>query len=212
MNNSPDNKGFALLMAVIISGVVLSIGLGILMTTVKQVNIGTGTVESERAFQVAAAAMDCVRYLRNEQSNNFIYDDQTVDITCFGVGGETMDDSLTSSFGNRKQRQSFAASFDVNTGVRNLCMEIEVRVLNTNIDTTWSIYNIGALASYYALFPWLVPPTYTPDDESWTVDGETISCDAYDICTRAVTRGYNYECADIATEDGVIVRELTAEF
>lgn len=59
-------SGFALILALIISSVVLAIGVTLLDITVKQLNLGTTAKQSEVAFQAAAAGMDCLRWVRNQ--------------------------------------------------------------------------------------------------------------------------------------------------
>ncbi len=73
MNNvTTQQKGFALLLSLIVSSIVLAIGLSMLQITLKQLSLGTTTKGSEIAFQAANAGMECLRYTRNDPNNDFL--------------------------------------------------------------------------------------------------------------------------------------------
>lgn len=59
------DKGFALLLAVIVSSIAMSVGMSMLNITLKQIALGTTTLNSEVSFQVASAGQECLIYLRN---------------------------------------------------------------------------------------------------------------------------------------------------
>lgn len=67
-----NESGFALIMALIISSVVLSIGLSLLSITIKQADLSATARESEVAFQVASAAMECALLTRVQNSADII--------------------------------------------------------------------------------------------------------------------------------------------
>ena len=180
-------EGFALLLAIIISGVVLSIGLVILSVTLKQLNLGISTIGSERAFQAAAAGMDCVRYLRNDQPDNFTQNERTVSINCFGLSGRVMEDLFKGTSGDYEFQQVFQTRFDWDTGatpVSEQCIQMTIYVQDAS----------GG------------------DKTLRTVQHGDIDCADGDVCTNAYVQGYNLPCANIANNPTAVVRELSAEF
>lgn len=184
-NFGKNEKGFALLLAMIVSGIVVTIGVSILSITLKQVKLGIGTDNSERAFQAAAAGMDCLRYIRNEQFDNFTENNRTVSINCFDLSSQTMSDSLAGTDGQKPYRQQFQTQFDWDTGSENdICMRFEVYVLNAlTADKTWP-----------------------------TTDRGSLDCDEGDICTFAFVQANNVACGDVTGNPRAVVRELSAKF
>lgn len=69
-STQPPESGFALIMALVISSVVLSIGLSMLSITIKQVDLTATARESEVAFQTASAAMECALMTRIKEDIN----------------------------------------------------------------------------------------------------------------------------------------------
>jgi hypothetical protein len=185
MNKYTQNQnGFALLLAIIVSGVVLSVGLAMLSVTLKQLDLGINTIGSERAFQAAAAGMDCVRYLRNSQPDEFTRNGQTVNIECFDLGGQSMTDILSANSGDEPYFQRFQTRFDWGSGQEARCMQFDVNVIDSvEADRSWNTINHG-----------------------------TISCDEGDICTFAYVQGYNMGCSSLPNNRSAVVRELSAEF
>ncbi len=73
-------KGFVVLYASLIGGVVLAIGLAILTITIKQLGLSSAGRESHRSFYVSDTAMECALYLNH-------LDRVTVNASCSeGVG------------------------------------------------------------------------------------------------------------------------------
>lgn len=183
MSSMQENKkGFALLLAVIVSAVVLSIGLALLSVMLKQLSLVNNTVGSEEAFQVAAAGMECLQYLRNTQSDAFWNDGQTVAIDCFDLSGASMSDRDGSS-----TRQEFDYQFDWDTdgsGTNMRCMNLKVYVF----DATAGDINVNA--GYRG----------------------TLSCASGNVCTFGYVQGYNKSCSNINGNSQAVTRELSAEF
>ncbi len=57
-----NNKGFALLLSVLVSVIVLTIGLTILNSALKQVSLSEIALESERSFHAAYAGVECAQF------------------------------------------------------------------------------------------------------------------------------------------------------
>lgn len=186
MNNpNHSQKGFALLLAIIVSSIVLTVGLSILSVTLKQLNLGNNTLRSEGAFQTAVAGMDCLRFLRSTQASNFINNGRTVNIDCFELGGLTMTDMLAGSNGEDPYIQVFQTRFDwdISSDARQ-CIQIDTVVLDArSADRNWLTLNHGNL-----------------------------TCDEGSICTTAFVQGFNVACGNVTGNPAAVVRELSAEF
>lgn len=61
-NKIQKNKGFALLLAVLVSVIVLTIGLTILNSALKQTFLSEVSLESERSFHAAYAGVECAQF------------------------------------------------------------------------------------------------------------------------------------------------------
>lgn len=57
-----NNQGFALLLAVLVSVIVLTVGLTILNSALKQVTLSNVALESERSFHAAYAGVECAQF------------------------------------------------------------------------------------------------------------------------------------------------------
>ncbi|MBL7045639.1 MAG: hypothetical protein ISR99_01215 [Parcubacteria group bacterium] len=81
------NKGFTLLLAVLVSSLLLSIGLGIFNITIKEVLLSSIGRESQFAFYAADTGIECALYWNDKQSKFSTTTPSTV--TC---GGTTVSD------------------------------------------------------------------------------------------------------------------------
>lgn len=88
-------KGFTLLLAILVTGVVLAVGLAILNITQKQFQLAGIARESEMAFQAANAGVECIRYWDESttQGGSFDVGASSKVISCMGgtanAGGGT---------------------------------------------------------------------------------------------------------------------------
>ena len=180
-----NEKGFALLLAVIVSSVVMSVGLSMLNITLKQLSLGSNTRGSEIAFQVANAGMECLQYNYNTLINDSDFttsDGQSVSFSCFG---DT--DIVSDAQSGDSEIQQFNPEFDWNTAgaSSDYCVEFEVHVINAT----------GGAVS-----------------QSFPDRGITENCALGDICTAAFSRGHNKDCSAIGNGVTAVQRELTIVF
>lgn len=85
MNRSLDNeRGYTLLIAILVSGVVLSIGLAILNITLKEFQLSSFTRESEVAFYAADAGIECALYWDESSRDRFASTSVPSNIVCGG--------------------------------------------------------------------------------------------------------------------------------
>lgn len=82
MTHSPNSsRGFALLVAVVLTSVLLSVGLALLDITYKQILLSTTAKQSETAFYAADSALECALYW-DQQHGSFSYASAASSITC----------------------------------------------------------------------------------------------------------------------------------
>ena len=74
-------KGFTLLLSVLISGIVLSIGLAIFNLTFKELRLSSAGRESQFAFYAADSGIECALY-HDQRNNSFSTTSPDSSITC----------------------------------------------------------------------------------------------------------------------------------
>jgi hypothetical protein len=196
-----NNRGFALLLALIISSVVLAIGLTMLSVAIKQLNLSATGRESEIAFQMANLGMECGRYWRTQlaaellNQNSTNADFQSAGISCagssavfpaspaYGFDGDVPGLPSSDGYQNRLRFQ-----FDTRVGNdpvvanNNRCVDVEIHVISASDDIV--NHDVGRIQT---------------------------DCAQGDTCTVVIAQGYNKSCAAISSIFSV-QRELTAEF
>ena len=185
MKNSPvhPQQGFALILALIISSVVLSIGLSMLNITMKELDLGATARQSEIAFQGADAGLNCLEYVRNKYPIDTRIQ-QNVQFSCLGKTITLTDDATAA--GVQHYRVKTGTNFGFNwkpTGATDdLCIDIEMYVLDASNN------NI-----------------------SYAINGNSRSCSRGSVCTFGFSRSYNQACGTTGGTY-TVERELTAEF
>lgn len=81
MNPMDTSRGFALLVAVVLTSVLLSVGLALLDISYKQVILSSTARQSQYAFYAADTAMECALYWDQKQ-NAFSYTAPLATIRC----------------------------------------------------------------------------------------------------------------------------------
>jgi hypothetical protein len=190
MRTSDTHSGFALLLALIISSVVLAIGASILSISINQVNLSATARESEFAFQAAHAGIDCQWYWRYEDADGYTAADANEPnptITCFGESPR-----VTSKYRILEQSgigyvDSFYNVFD--WGDPKRCSSVRMYVMTaTGGDLTVPFTNVGI----------------GDDGVKTCLQGNT--------CTVLISSGYNRSCYDIYDSIFSVQREITLEF
>lgn len=77
-------RGFTLLVAVVLSSVALAIGLSLLNISYKQVLLASAAKQSQNAFYAADSVLECVLYF-DQQLDAFNYTTPNASITCNGI-------------------------------------------------------------------------------------------------------------------------------
>jgi hypothetical protein len=189
-------SGFALLLSIIISSVVLAIGVSILHVSVSQINLASTARESEIAFQAANAGVDCLWYWRYANATearfvNPVPPNTAQAITCFGIPIP-----VVGTFAPRPTAQGsidkFSYTFTWGAGAGDRCSQVDMYVMHPSatgiVDHSFLDVNKGI------------------------GDLGIKDCSSGTLCTIIVSRGYNRVCSDINSSIFTIQRELTVEF
>ena len=182
-----QERGFALLLSIIISSVVLAIGLTLLSLALKQLNLSATSRESEVAFQMANMGMECARYWRDnlatELFNTASPDSAFNSIRCVGLQPAVIDFSALNDLGSSGQQNLLHFELDIPVDGVNRCVQV-----NTNVITAFE------------------------DIDDYLVGRIETDCAEGYTCTVVVSQGYNRSCSEINTSLFSVQRELTAEF
>lgn len=189
LNHNNQQSGFALLMALIVVSVVISIGLSLLDLTIKQLRLSTGAKDSESAFHAANAGVECLRYWRLAYASQFeTGNGDSVPITCFGVSGTITKTEIELSY-----IYKYDVQFDWGTSPPR-CSQLSFITIST--DPTFpapgkTLYNVP---NYIKGYPY----------------GNDKLCVPGGKCTLASVKGYNQGCSDIG-KVGIVQREVLLE-
>ena len=205
-----NNEGFALLISVIVTSIVLAIGLSILDLTLKELRLSTLSEGSEEAFHAANAGVECARYWRNTADDddnglNDFEDGRDVTIECFGGGqtGSDADSVPVDSVASEAAAWRYTFTQDWQAGV-DRCSEIDLIVI---------ISGDGVNEA-----------TGLPRNESATVDRNDVPesypdttdivCPTGGLCTLAFVQGYNISCPNPGDPfpRGTLQREVLLRF
>lgn len=213
-----NTKGFALLLSIILSSVVLAIGLSILRISVSQLQLSATARESEVAIHTSQSLNECLTYWRREYVDDFkdnqgrttvgsIYSSvpsSVSSITCMGASpytenhnpvGERKHDVVAVYTDGYVVRHYYTFQWDSDENDGPFCSDGELYFMVPEKDVN------------------NVPKSFTHDfGTSVGTNGDGIKlCDS-DYCGVIVTRGYNRPCDELATSIFTVQRELTFEF
>ncbi len=179
-------SGFSLLLAMIVASVALAIGLSLLDLSMKEIELAASSRDSEIAFQAANAGLECARYVRRSNTSAILsQNDITSD--CFG-GSNTL---TANASGNEVQYEREVTGWDPSGNGTPLCIRYDI----------YTVDNSGGSNPVAKSFV----------DQLGVTRNNFDQCQAGDICSVAIARGYNVPCADIGNVY-TVQRELSAEF
>lgn len=180
--------GFALLITLIVVSVVVSIGLTLLDLTIKQVRLASGSKDSEVAFHAANAGVECARYWRRVEQNDF-ESGNTVNIGCFGRPNQDFNAFDLTPGG---PEAIYEYTFEFNGGSLNdRCSIVKMITLSSDPDAAAiTLNNVPARIPGYPA----VSKTCQPGGR----------------CTIISSQGYNRACGSINVI-GTVQREVLLE-
>lgn len=191
-NIKPNNRGFALMMALIVIGAVISIGLTILDLSIKQISLSTDSKDSEIVFHAANAGMECAEYWAVKEALRFEEGETDIDISCFGVDVNNVNLTGTENDGdNYLYAYDFQFDWGGSAGAR--CSKAQMVFMNAST-TDFTVAN-SVIRNYIA---------------GYSSISSDKTCLAGGRCTVISVQGYNTTCANIGTP-GTLQREIQLE-
>ena len=189
-----QKNGFALLLAIIVSSIVLAIGVSLLQISVNQINLASTARESEIAFQSASAGEECMQYWRYFEPNFTTTATQNVapSVQCFGASAHSGAKSIRTNFGGTPSTgytDHFTYEFSLGNKSTDACIQVEMYVMNAfgaSITQSFSNAAVGNNGSK--------------------------TCNVGGTCTVLISTGYNRSCTTLGTDIFSVQRELTLEF
>jgi Tfp pilus assembly protein PilX len=166
-----QENGFALMMALIVVGTVVSVSLAVLDVTLKQLRLSSGSKDSEVAFHAANAGAECALYWRRIQQANF-EDGSNITLNCFGSGSVPLS-NVFSGPQSRTYRYRGSFSWSPVTG-DNRCTEITIMTINPDFNDP---ITISPMNTYIAGYP-----------------ASSKTCQVGGRCTIISSQGYNRSC------------------
>lgn len=185
MTYNNQQKGFALLMSLIVVSVVVSIGLTVLDLTLKQLRLSTNSKDSESAFHAANAGLECARYWR-EIASSTMETGGNITPSCFGVSAGTVSASTAGL-----PADAFLYNMQIDWTGTPRCSQMSTLVIKSGLSATTTVNNMTTLMPGYP-------------------DGNTKECSPGARCTVVSIRGYSRGCSQV-TVPGTVQREVLLE-
>lgn len=185
-NNIQKNQGFALLLAVLVSMIVLTVGLTILNASLKQITLSNIALESERAFHAAYAGVECAQFWN--VGDVWDVGTNTQSIRCMDQN-VTTDNSAPLAF---NADEVWTIQFDWQSG--------------SGADGTYT-YDMCTDMTVYKYFDSSSPTTMTVLPPGFA----NRICEIGVECTVVTSRGYNQPCGSL-TNIRTVEREVTVRF
>jgi Tfp pilus assembly protein PilX len=181
-----QQSGFALLMALIVVSVVVSIGITVLDLTLKQLRLSTNSKDSETAFHAANAGLECARYWRMEESDD-MEDGEDISPACFGAAAMSPD--ITSISGVDAHVYEMETTWGDPAALR--CSQMTILVISSDILSPTTVSGMQGIIPGYPY-------------------GTTKECEPGSRCTVISVRGYSRSCGEISAR-GTVQREVLLE-
>lgn len=188
--------GFALLLSIIISSVVLAIGVSLLHVSVSQINLASTARESEIAFQAAHAGVDCLWYWRYASATEGPFVASTIPRPQFSCFSEQsgLPVFLRQNLGAQGFIDRYTYEFSWGAGLTgDRCSQVDMYIMQPETAAGITDHDFRSVNKGIG-------------------NGGFKSCEAGNLCTIIVSRGYNRICTDIGNSIFTIQRELTVEF
>ena len=176
-------------MALVVVGVVVSVGLTILDLTIKQLNLSTNSKDSEIALHAANAGLECAQYWRFQEVDK-LEEGQDITINCFAKSSS--DTSVTDHGSGAVHIYEYNFEFDWGDAGAFRCSKMKMLMFVSDNDSSGATLNdIDSLIPGYP-------------------SGTDKECDAGGRCAVISVQGYNKTCGDIGSY-GTIQREVLLE-
>lgn len=187
-------QGFALLLTLVVTSVVLAIGLSMLHVTMKQLSLSNISRDSEIAIHAARSGIECMQYHRSTGSvlTDLLNGGEAPALECGGSSylniSENNENDYRKSPGTSHSGNTYNYYYTYQIG-SSLCVETSMYLLDAR--------NL---------------PQGSPNLTRSTEEGLTsLTCPAGALCTTIFSRGFNRACSE---RDSFLTvqRELTLQF
>lgn len=189
-------SGFALLITIMVLSVVVAVTLAIVDLSLKQLKLSVDSTDSEIAFHAANAGLECARYIRRVQSDDF-ENGENINIECFDdVATVSPESSLgfsTSGVGPNGAVYRYQHDIEWGTAPSERCTSMDIIVMVAT--STVTIGGSGAA---------------TLRNRINGYDSDEKVCEAGERCTIMSVVGYSSACTSISAP-GVLRREILLE-
>jgi hypothetical protein len=186
--HNKQSQGFALLMALIVVSVVISIGLSVLDLTMKQVRLSTNSKDSEIAFHAANAGLECARYWQ-AVSTTTMEAGASISPSCFGVSAGSVSGVPVSATDGTAHQYTFEIEWGTSPNQR--CSKINMLSIVSDLSAESTVAGMNTLMPGYAY-------------------GDTKDCEAGGRCSVLSVQGYSRPCGEIGAQ-GTVQREVLLE-
>ncbi len=193
-----NQKGFALLMSLIVVGVVVSVGLTILDLSIKQLVLSSNSKDSEIALHAANAGLECAQHWRSLEASD-LEDGNAVTFECFNQSKTISKDTDTTidknGDGNIYKYNLYDNSdkgFTWGLSGSERCSKITLLIMNSD-STVGNVLEIDNIST--------IMPGYVNSSKE---------CEAGGRCAVISVQGYNKSCDKIGTH-GTLQREVLLE-
>lgn len=192
------NNGFALLLTLVVSSVVLAIGLSLLSITLKQLTLSSTARDSEYSFHAANTGLECTQFA-------------LLDSTSFFNGSANVNSIACGDY------SPVSTKFRRNSNVQNNQGTIRQYIYEFNNDGSGNVGGSCINVSVYTFDVTGVTPAdrlvIRPFDVfTNTVEGlPSAKCNAGGQCIYIFSRGYNRACNELGSIR-TVQRELTLTF
>ena len=200
MIRTKQQSGFALLITILVLSVVVAVTLAIVELSLKQLKLSVDSTDSEIAFHAANAGLECARYTRRNQSDNF-ESGNNVQINCFGdtttVGPTplgTLASYISPSLGTDNQVYRYRQNITWGTAPNVRCSSIDIFAMVATTTFTMGNGGQGKLSKFINGY----------------VESDSKTCEAGERCTIMSVIGYSSPCT-ATSSPGVLKREILLE-
>ncbi len=198
-----DDRGFALLITLVVVSVVLAIGLSLLFVTTRQYLLAVTAIESEKSFQAAQIGLECMRFHRNQTATRAILLKEGTptppppSLACAGVTSASLAQATALYNQTGRLLYNYRYRYNINVAGASVCSEPSLYIAD------FRNYNPA-----------------NPADREFSINIQNlnlneglpeITCTAGTICTAVFARGYNRPCGQL---DSIftVQREITVEY
>lgn len=191
-----QQSGFALLITILVLSVIVAVTLAIVELSLKQLKLSVDSTDSEIAFHAANAGLECARYTRRKESDNFEAGTNVM-FDCFGSSATVLKQATLGGIvtnPNPAPVYRYKRDIDWGTAPNQRCTSMDIISIVADSEITIG----GPLGQSLKIF-------ITGYDEA-----DTKTCKAGERCTIMSVIGYSSAC-NATSSPGVLKREILLE-